>query len=224
MGIPQANQERIFDPFFSTSEGNEHSGLGLSEVRGNIESLHGAITLYSLEEVGTSFAIYLPLGECEISEPKDPESMGSPDTCNSLLIVQPCVSSVYVVSHELEDHGIELYVARDCMAARSLCERVDQINYALVEANVYDCAFKTLSKHIKKEILVSTRFDPKTTLWRTPSMPEAMRACAEPLNANELVQELGLAASLPIGIEPSQPALEQSECELNSAGGDHVSH
>lgn len=59
-GIPVENQKKIFDPFFSTKEIGEGSGLGLSVVYGIVQAHQGSIEFSSRPGRGTSFFIYLP--------------------------------------------------------------------------------------------------------------------------------------------------------------------
>lgn len=59
-GIDAQDHERIFEPFFSTKEPGQGSGLGLAVVRG-IVSDHGAdITVYASELGGAGFRIDFP--------------------------------------------------------------------------------------------------------------------------------------------------------------------
>lgn len=59
-GIPPDIIDRIFDPFFSTKEKKEGTGLGLSVVYGIIKSHRGEITVQSRPGEGTTFTIELP--------------------------------------------------------------------------------------------------------------------------------------------------------------------
>ncbi|CAN5492752.1 hypothetical protein BH10ACT11_BH10ACT11_00380 [soil metagenome] len=60
-GIPEAIQERIFEPFFSTRPDNgDSSGLGLSAVQGIVAEADGHISVYSEEGMGTALKIHLP--------------------------------------------------------------------------------------------------------------------------------------------------------------------
>jgi PAS domain S-box-containing protein len=59
-GIPPEIQERIFEPYFTTRNGGEGTGLGLATVQGIITSYGGAITVQSEVGRGSVFRVYLP--------------------------------------------------------------------------------------------------------------------------------------------------------------------
>ena len=60
-GIPPDVLPRIFDPFFSTKEGDRGSGLGLSTVYGIVKQSGGVITVDSTPGEGTIFSVYIPV-------------------------------------------------------------------------------------------------------------------------------------------------------------------
>ena len=60
-GMTPADQEKIFDPFFSTKEVGKGTGLGLSVSLSIVKSMGGAINVQSIPEVGSSFTVSLPL-------------------------------------------------------------------------------------------------------------------------------------------------------------------
>lgn len=62
-GIPPDALQRIFDPFFSTKDVGQGTGLGLYIVYGIIEEHRGSIRVESLPGKGTTFHIRLPLGQ-----------------------------------------------------------------------------------------------------------------------------------------------------------------
>lgn len=59
-GIPDDTLARIFDPFYTTRSGG--TGLGLAIVQRIVQSHGGVISVRSKVDVGTTFAIWLPVG------------------------------------------------------------------------------------------------------------------------------------------------------------------
>jgi signal transduction histidine kinase/CheY-like chemotaxis protein len=59
-GIPPEYMERIFDPYFTSKEKGEGTGLGLAVVHGIISSHGGAITVESEVGKGTTFHVLFP--------------------------------------------------------------------------------------------------------------------------------------------------------------------
>jgi len=60
-GIPREIQGRLFDPFYTTKEEGQGTGLGLSVVYGIIQKHQGHVTVESAPGEGASFFIHLPL-------------------------------------------------------------------------------------------------------------------------------------------------------------------
>jgi signal transduction histidine kinase len=59
-GIPEADMERIFEPFFSTKKEKGGTGLGLSITYGLVQEIGGTIQVQSELGRGTVFTITLP--------------------------------------------------------------------------------------------------------------------------------------------------------------------
>jgi signal transduction histidine kinase/iron only hydrogenase large subunit-like protein len=62
-GIPEANLERIFHPFFTTKQIGKGTGLGLSIVYGIVKMHRGGISVDSRVGAGSTFTITLPVIE-----------------------------------------------------------------------------------------------------------------------------------------------------------------
>jgi signal transduction histidine kinase len=61
VGMDEATQSRIFDPYFTTKSSGRSSGLGLSTVHAIVNQLEGNISVVSSPGVGSTFTVELPL-------------------------------------------------------------------------------------------------------------------------------------------------------------------
>jgi signal transduction histidine kinase/ActR/RegA family two-component response regulator len=59
-GMSPMTKGRVFEPFFSTKEGDEHSGLGLATVYGLTRQNGGHVSVRSEVGRGTTFSLYFP--------------------------------------------------------------------------------------------------------------------------------------------------------------------
>jgi hypothetical protein len=105
-GMTTEQQARCFEPFYTTKNidnysgvGLSGSGLGLSAAYSLIKDHEGAITLHSKEGEGTLFSIYLPLqSESKASESSDSAISPTLRTGGALMLgvesgAQPFISS-----------------------------------------------------------------------------------------------------------------------------------
>ena len=67
-GIDDENLGRIFEPFFTTKEKEKGTGLGLSICHGIVERHGGTITVESSKGHGSTFTVFLPMAEKDISD------------------------------------------------------------------------------------------------------------------------------------------------------------
>ncbi len=74
-GIEPKILKKIFEPYLTTKELGEGTGMGLAVVHGIVESYHGKIIVSSQLGQGTTFSIYLPItkkrGAYRAYEPED---------------------------------------------------------------------------------------------------------------------------------------------------------
>ena len=70
-GIPPEALPQIFNPYFTTKEKEEGTGLGLAVVQGIIKSLNGTITVDSEVGKGSTFHVYMPTIKRELAEEEE---------------------------------------------------------------------------------------------------------------------------------------------------------
>jgi signal transduction histidine kinase/CheY-like chemotaxis protein len=87
-GIPKELHHKIFEPFYTTKEKGKGTGLGLAAVHGIVCSHHGAISLQSEVNRGTTFTVHLPLTDKEIVSMAiaEPSKINRPT--GSILIIE----------------------------------------------------------------------------------------------------------------------------------------
>jgi PAS domain S-box-containing protein len=67
-GMDPDVREKIFDPFYTTKEKGQGTGLGLSVTHGIVKSHGGEITVACIPGQGTTFHVYLPVIDSERGE------------------------------------------------------------------------------------------------------------------------------------------------------------
>jgi PAS domain S-box-containing protein len=115
-GMEKEIMDRIFDPYFTTKEKGEGTGLGLSVVHGIVKNHDGAITVESEPGRGTVFYVFLPVAEmedkAEIKKVLDP-----PRGDERVLFVDDEHATTNVMRTMLERLGYTVKVRTDSLEA-----------------------------------------------------------------------------------------------------------
>lgn len=119
-GMTPEVTERIFEPYFTTKEKGEGTGLGLSVVHGIVVTHGGAITAESKPGEGSTFHVYFPRTEQteEIAETKKQEPL--PTGTERILFVDDELILQDMVSQMLEKLGYEVVTENGSVEALEL--------------------------------------------------------------------------------------------------------
>jgi CheY-like chemotaxis protein len=130
-------QDKIFDPFYTTKELGKGTGLGLPIVYGIITAHDGAIAVASSPEKGSTFTLYLPCmqrqeaQQPEQAEQDQPLPRGNQET---ILIAEDAARIRDMASQVLTEFGYRVLTAVDGDdAIRLFKEHQDQIRLLLFD-------------------------------------------------------------------------------------------
>ena len=107
-GIPSAVLERIFEPYFTTKEVNEGTGLGLAVTLGIVKAHQGLIEVETERDRGTVFSVFLPLAQGEYDQRQDVDKRLALGHGERILIVDDEEYFREVISEGLSLLGYEV--------------------------------------------------------------------------------------------------------------------
>jgi PAS domain S-box-containing protein len=106
VGMTPGVREHIFEPFYTTKEVGQGSGMGLATVYGAVKQFNGSIVVESEPGQGTTFRIYLPQAD-------ESQALRSPDMLAASLQEAPWTATILVV----EDNAALRHMACKLLAA-----------------------------------------------------------------------------------------------------------
>jgi signal transduction histidine kinase/ActR/RegA family two-component response regulator len=116
VGMPKEIVEKAFEPFFTTKGVGRGTGLGLSQVYGFAKQSGGFVTIDSVEGVGTSVMIHLPICEAEVRGGLAGAAPARIKGAATILVVEDDPNVRAVTSAMLRDLG---YTALEATTARA---------------------------------------------------------------------------------------------------------
>jgi len=116
-GMDRETLEHIFEPFYTTKETGQGTGLGLAMVYGIIKNHGGHIACYSEPGQGTVFKIYLPAAEGAALGPQDRKNGDSVGGRETILVVDDEEPLRDIAVKLLAGHGYRVLTAPDGQAA-----------------------------------------------------------------------------------------------------------
>jgi len=129
-GMTQEVRERAIEPFFSTKETGQGSGLGLSMIFGFTKQSGGHMRIYSEAGHGTSVRLYLPIGETsgpdlDRSTPKGEDFRSHGER---ILVLEDDPDVRLTTLTMLEELGYETIEAADAKAAIDLIDQGEPVD------------------------------------------------------------------------------------------------
>jgi two-component system cell cycle sensor histidine kinase/response regulator CckA len=124
IGMDAETQKNIFEPFFTTKEVGKGTGLGLSTAYGIIKQSDGFIWVKSEIGRGTTFEIYLPRIDREVSaEIENNKLENTPKGMETILVVEDEDIVRALTRRILEESGYRVIEARNGVEALSNWEK-----------------------------------------------------------------------------------------------------
>lgn len=113
-GMNEETRNRIFEPFYTTKEIGKGTGLGMAIVYGIVKQHNGFINVYSEQDHGTTFRIYLPIVETEQNVQKEkserPIPQGGDET---ILLAEDDINVRKLMASALVKYGYDVIQAAD---------------------------------------------------------------------------------------------------------------
>jgi PAS domain S-box-containing protein len=119
-GVPAHDRDRIFDPFFSTKEAGEGTGLGLFVCRNIVRELGGDIAVEDRPNGGARFKVTLPARDDAPVPPKAPPPQPKPVQKARILVIDDEPMLLRALSHSLRSAGHDVTPMNDSAEALEL--------------------------------------------------------------------------------------------------------
>ncbi len=131
-GMPEEVVSKIFNPFYTTKDPGEGTGLGLPLSYSILVEHGGSIEVESKPGEGTTFTIRLPLSQNELQvEPELPKTapLVKPKTTANILVVDDEPAIRALINNILTDEG---YTVTETDSPHAALEHIESSNFDLI--------------------------------------------------------------------------------------------
>ena len=167
---------RVFEPFFSTKDVGQGTGLGLSTCYGIVKQSGGHISVYSELARGTTFKIYLPQVEQQKKIPVQRlDSTDLPRGTETILLVEDDPALREMAATLLRRLGYTVLTAANGIEALSLKQQRDtgHIDLLFTDVVMPHMSGKELAERVQAFIRTREFFSPPPT----PRTPSSIKVC-----------------------------------------------
>ncbi len=154
-GIDRNLQKRIFDPYFTTKPKGEGTGMGLAVVHGIVQNHVGHIGVYSEQNKGSTFVIYLPRilpADSKTNTQDTPIPKGD----ESILVVDDEQTIAEIEQRILESLGYKVTATTSCLDALDcFSDTPDAFDLVITDMTMPEMTGATLTRKlmsIRKDI------------------------------------------------------------------------
>ncbi len=112
-GMDAETRTRIFEPFYTTKEVGQGTGLGLATVYGIVKQHNGLIHVDSVPNKGTIFSVYLPSVEAPVEELFEPEKQPVWGGDETILVAEDEAAVLNLIASLLSTVGYKVLTACD---------------------------------------------------------------------------------------------------------------
>ncbi len=159
-GMSKETLSRVLEPFFTTKDVGQGTGLGLATVYGIVRQTGGFLDIDSQVDKGTTFTIYLPrLSEEEINNQEEEVVVDSEEVTGDLtgtariLLVEDEEAVKTFSTRALMNKGYEVLAAENGEAALKLMDAQENkhIDLMITDVMMPDMDGPTLAKHMRSQ-------------------------------------------------------------------------
>lgn len=220
-GMAPADQERAFDPGYTTRTVGRHQGLGLASVRETVAAVGGVICVDSVVGRGTTIEIHLPLAARAAARlqplrppplpagppapTSEPAAADDPDRRVALLVDdEPSVRTL--VADLLARLGFTVHIAAGGAGALALARDLDHVDLVVSDLRMPDIDGLMLARRLRTihrhtAIVLLTGAPPSA-----PIADRKLRVVRKPFDWEALRDAVRSLMPPPAELEPSYPA------------------
>ncbi len=147
-GIDDETMQRIFEPYFTTKGPGEGTGMGLAVIHGIVKNYGGDITVESELGKGTTFNVYLPRIEADVSPVEEP-SVQLPKGTERILFVDDEKAAVDAIQPMLENLDYKVTARTSSIEAlEAFLNKPDAFDMVITDMTMPNMTGKDLAKEI----------------------------------------------------------------------------
>ncbi len=195
-GIPETDLNQVFEPFYTTKEVGQGTGLGLAMIYGSIQSHAGIIEVKSKQHKGTAFMIYLPVLRGKEEQQQAYDDGDAIDGAGQTVLMVDDDATLRTVHAELLSRlGYQVLQACD---GKGACEvfasHQDEIQLVITDVVMPKMSGVDLAHHIWQQrasmpVLFMTGYD-KEHLSHLPAGKKHVQILLKPFSVQRLSQSI----------------------------------